>query len=288
MDIREYIQSGIIEQYVLGLASAPEAAELEQLRKQHPELNEAVLNFENSLEEHLMLKKVQPPAHIKSLLQKQLFEESSLKAVAPILSREKATSINNTNLWKYLAAASIVLLIVSTALNFYFYSGYKNSAEQYQALLTERNTLQANNAVNKSVLDSMQQNIQQLQTNNENYKDQVASLQQSFKIMHDPDFQEIKLKGILNKSDLATIYWDKKNRQVYFFKNYMKETPAGKQYQLWAIVHGKPVSAGLIGTCYGLCKMKIIPEAEAFAVTLEKEGGSNVPTLTQMYVMGKT
>ena len=32
MDIKEYIQSGIIEQYVLGLASAEEVAELEQLR----------------------------------------------------------------------------------------------------------------------------------------------------------------------------------------------------------------------------------------------------------------
>ncbi len=77
MDIREYIQSGIIEQYVLGLANAGEVAELEQLRNEYPELNEAILNFEKTFEEHLMANQVQPPANIKASLEKQLFGESS-------------------------------------------------------------------------------------------------------------------------------------------------------------------------------------------------------------------
>ena len=34
-------------------------------------------------------------------------------------------------------------------------------------------------------------------------------------------------------------------------------------------------------------KMKVIPQAEMFAVTLEKEGGSPTPTLDEMYVAGK-
>jgi anti-sigma-K factor RskA len=67
----------------------------------------------------------------------------------------------------------------------------------------------------------------------------------------------------------------------------MEKTPAGKQYQLWAIVDGKPVDAGMIGDCEGLCKMKVIDHAEAFAVTLENAGGSPAPTLTAMFVLGK-
>jgi len=34
-------------------------------------------------------------------------------------------------------------------------------------------------------------------------------------------------------------------------------------------------------------KMKNIPRAQAFAVTLEKRGGSAAPTMDQMYMMGK-
>ncbi len=36
-----------------------------------------------------------------------------------------------------------------------------------------------------------------------------------------------------------------------------------------------------------LHKMKSIDNAEMFAITLEKKGGSPVPTLDQMYVAGK-
>ena len=53
MDIIAYIQSGVIEQYVLGLATAEEAAELEQLRVQYPEINDAVLNFEKTLRKRM-------------------------------------------------------------------------------------------------------------------------------------------------------------------------------------------------------------------------------------------
>jgi len=52
------------------------------------------------------------------------------------------------------------------------------------------------------------------------------------------------------------------------------------------MVDGKPVDAGVIGNCEGLCKLKNIPSAQAFAVTLEKAGGSPVPTMSSLYVMG--
>ncbi len=66
--------------------------------------------------------------------------------------------------------------------------------------------------------------------------------------------------------------------------------PAGKQYQLWAIVDGKPVDGGMItskdGKNYNIQKMKTFGRAEAFAITLETAGGNPQPKGT-MYVMGK-
>lgn len=34
-------------------------------------------------------------------------------------------------------------------------------------------------------------------------------------------------------------------------------------------------------------EMKMIKSAQAFAITLEKEGGSEAPTMEEMYVMGE-
>ncbi len=62
-----------------------------------------------------------------------------------------------------------------------------------------------------------------------------------------------------------------------------------KQYQLWAIVDGHPVDAGIFDMDKDLSfvKLKTIPKAEAFAITLEKKGGSITPNMDAMYVMGK-
>lgn len=266
MDIREYIQSGMIEQYVLGLATPVEVAELEQLRDQYPELREALLNFELSFEEHVRANAIQPSASLKASIEKELFGNnyntaSGMEKSFAAATREKVTPVYNIGLWKYLAAACIVLLIVSTALNFYFYSGFKNTQQQYQALLAERNTLQANN----------------------------ASYKQSLDLFGDSSMRRIDLNAIPGKeNNFATVLWSKKSNEVYLYSNNLQQTPAGKQYQLWAIVNGKPVSAGVVTNCLGVCKMTAkFDHAEAFAITLEKEGGSETPTLSEMYVLGK-
>ena len=61
----------------------------------------------------------------------------------------------------------------------------------------------------------------------------------------------------------------------------------GKQYQLWALVGGKPVDAGVFELVSGIQRVKDIPEADAWAVTLEPKGGSISPTLELMYLLGK-
>ena len=71
----------------------------------------------------------------------------------------------------------------------------------------------------------------------------------------------------------------------------MNALPSDKQYQLWAIVDGKPVDGGMIltskrGDKYRIQKMKTFGKAEAFAVTLEDEKGNPTPK-GPMFVMGK-
>ena len=63
---------------------------------------------------------------------------------------------------------------------------------------------------------------------------------------------------------------------------------SGKQYQLWAIADGKPVDLGVLDKTSKMTTPKAISLAkiQAFAITLEKDGGSPVPTMDQMYVVG--
>ncbi len=270
MDIKNYIESGIIESYILGLTTAEETAEVEALSKQHNEIKRAILDFEILFEKQVNDSSVQPDARIKSNLNKILFSDDALTDNTKIFQSEKthATPVRNINTARLIAAASIVLLVISTGLNFYFYSAFKSSANKYEALLSERNTLQANNAA---------------------YKTKLAEINQSLEMMDDPHMVKIQMNGIKGKEEnAATVYWDTRTKEVYLLPAKMDSVPEGMQYQLWAIVDGQPVDAGMVGNdCAGLCKMKVIGHAEAFAITLEKAGGSKKPTLSDMFVMGK-
>lgn len=256
MDIKAYIESGVIESYVLGMADAQEAAELEQLSRQYPEIRKAIDEFELNLEKQALAGATMPSPEVKKqLLAKLDFE------------KEENTRVVAFGWSRYVAAASVILLVVSAALNVYYYKEFKSTSTAYQELLAKNTTLIADN-----------QNIQT----------KALDLYNGMQLMSDPAFIKVAMPGIPGKEgNLATVYWDSKSKDVYLLPNKLTPAPAGMQYQLWAIVDGKPVDAGMIGACAGLCKMKNIPNASMFAVTLEKEGGVPSPTMTQMYVAGK-
>jgi anti-sigma-K factor RskA len=86
----------------------------------------------------------------------------------------------------------------------------------------------------------------------------------------------------------ATVFWGKKTKEVFLLVKKMPDPAADKQYQLWALIEGKPVNAGTFDLTNDstLIKLKNVSNAEAFAVTLENRGGSAAPSMEQMYVFG--
>jgi anti-sigma-K factor RskA len=272
LDIQAYIESGIIESYVLGLASAEEAIEVEKLRLQYPEVRNAIDEFSVLLEKPASENAIPPPANVKSKIMAAIKGDERETGIPPLLPLKDSDTIINEpvrslRMWRFAAAASIILFIASTAFNIYLYNRYNEKNTAYQALLTQTNTLQANNQV---------------------YQTRMQEWQAALDVLHDPKMAMIKLADVKGQKNLATVFWDRNNKDVYVVANVLPKPKAGKQYQLWAMVNGKPVDAGMIDSqCIGVCKMKTIPEAQAFAITLENEGGSPAPTMKELYVMGK-
>lgn len=275
MNIQAYIESGVIESYVLGMTDSQEAAELEQLSSQYPEIKQAIDAFEASLEKQAFANTSMPPANLKEKLMftlKDEFAKEENKAT-PIISLQERDAITyqapvkSMGVWtKYVAAASIILLVASAGLNVYFYKEAKEAKGNYLALLKENTTITADNRV---------------------YQTKMLDIYNSMQIMSDPAMIKVAMSGVKDPQELATVFWDSKTKDVYLLANKLPQTPDGKQYQLWAMVDGKPVDAGMLEDCNGLCKLKNIPNAQAFAITLEKKGGSPSPDLTQLHVLGK-
>jgi hypothetical protein len=161
-------------------------------------------------------------------------------------------------------AVSVLLLMGSIILNFYFYSKSVSYQNQYKTLLVSQTSLMAKN----------------------------QAMEAGFKMMTDPAVKQVVMPGTSKfQESLATVFWDSRSKDVYLLVNNLPKPSPDKQYQLWAIVDGKPVDAGMLNmedNSGGMVhKMRNIPTAQAFAITLENKGGSKSPTMEAMYVLGK-
>jgi anti-sigma-K factor RskA len=263
MNIKEYIESGILESYVLGITTAGESAEVERMASEHPEVEIELEAIRGTLENYALQYEKQPPAALKSKIIAAVFEEQ------PPLQNTKnnIVPLNNTKPQKsiFSMAASWVLLALSVGANIFFFTNWKNSEEKIVALESQNQIFaQENKAIKAS------------------YQEEVAILQ-------NPDFKVINLAGQeISPNSKAIVYFDKTKQEVYFSALNLPAVPKGKQYQLWAIVDGKPVDAGLITRTANILKMKSFAKPVAFAISLEDTGGSTTEAgpKGKIYVMG--
>lgn len=270
MNVQEYILSGIVESCVLGIASDEESAEFERMCASHSEVRAARNAFELQLEERLLQQKLDPPRELKSRIFSKIGMEKDEKLTGfPQLP--KPTLVPRVGFARYVAAASLLLLAGSVLLNLYLLNQYKKSISQYKELLADQTQVAAANQI--------------LQTKLDHYEN-------AFSLMNNPAMVIVKMPSVPTspaQSGMATVYWNTDSKDVYLFVNQLPKPVSDKQYQLWAIVDGKPVDAGIFDLSEGLSfvKLKQISKAEAFAITLEKKGGSATPNMEAMYVMGK-
>lgn len=274
MDIKAYIASGIIEAYVMGLASEEEVRILECVQKNNPEVRQAILEAQSTLEDFASQQAIAPPVELKSAIWAKISEEGRQEsepmtivqqqeeevASVPLYPPQNTLSPNKSFNW--FAVAASILLIASVAFNFYLSSNQKATQQQLASLITE----QKNNTI------------------------AYQNLKSRWDMANDPSVKTIPLLGVEKHPDMkAMVYMEAKSNQVYLTLENMPVAPENQQYQLWAIVDGQPVSLGVYDqqAKEQMQKMAVVNAAQAFAITLEKRGGSPTPTLENMYVMGK-
>ena len=55
------------------------------------------------------------------------------------------------------------------------------------------------------------------------------------------------MKGMeISPASFATVYWDTTSKDVYLLVNNLPKPASDKQYQLWALLDGKPIDVGMI------------------------------------------
>lgn len=267
MNIKDYIESGIIESYVMGLASESERAEFERYCTQYPELVAARRKFEEKLEAYASENAVAPPPEVKVKVLEAVGKESRTAAPSTqppkIINMEKQTQSSSSGALKFLAAACVLLAVAMVFLYF--------------------QTKQENQDLSKAN-DRLLQKV----TETDSILNRIVGEQKAIKDSNTIVVNMVGTKVAPRSS--ANVYWDSTSSKVYLVVKNMPQLPSDQQYQLWALIDGKPTDLGVFDPTDQkvILQMKDTRKAQAFAITIEQKGGAKSPTLEKMQALGKT
>lgn len=281
---KAYIESGILELYVLGELNEQEQHEVEAMAAQYPEVKQEISAIELAMEEYAIQHSVQPSKGLENKILEKI--EAATIDTSKVSENLTTTTPQDAKILPLypegyesklktlriaLVACAVLLIVAGIAL----YSAHTElGTAKDQIIALNQDKQKFANTVNY-----MKETNQELQT--------IADMP------NDPDWKTVKLAGTkMAPQAKMMVYWHTSGRHVMVDNSKMglPKNDQAHQYQLWALVNGKPVDLGVFDvkadTTHILLKMKEIGSAQAFAVTLEKRGGVASPTMDQMIVMG--
>lgn len=265
MNTKEYIESGILEAYVLDALSQAERSVVASNIAMYPELAQEVAEIEKSLFGLAEAGAITPPAHLQDKIWMAV-HASPVPAhkTIPLPAPAKGST-------SWLRAAVWVALVGSLLVNAYLWSERNKANEQQQALLQKVNTMSEQQALLTSRLNAY---------------DHERSM------LADANVQPVMMQSTQQGQSMTGMaLFNKTKGEVYVSMLNMPMPPEGMQYQFWVIKDGKPVDMGMLPNDMiikgGMQKVSMPSSegAQAFAISLEKAGGN--PTPTEVKVVGK-
>jgi anti-sigma-K factor RskA len=262
MDIKAYIESGILELFVAGQLSSQDNKDVQDLMLKHPEILQEVLDIESAI---IKLSSAMSPGDNKHLLQ-------LIKDKLQIGGKEvKVISIERAK-YNWLTYAGWAAALVIGA-------GLLWTVNQNQQL-----EIQVSDAdIEKAYLNVQ---IEAAKTN-------LAVKENLLNVLRDRDIISVPLGGQGDFANTyAKVYWNKSNNSIYLDAQGLPNAPEGKVWQVWSLTLNPltPTSLGIIDNFNDddnkIFNIANTNESQAFAITLEPAGGSESPTMEQLHTLG--
>lgn len=255
-DIREFLESGLLEEYLLGTTDEATSRRVEAYINQSEEVREAWMAMQESLEMMALSMDAKAPEGLKASV------KEAIKAnPKPVSNKQSAKVASIRRMNRMVVAASVAAFLFATIAISQWTSIGKYKQEV--ATLTER--------------------VGELESELDNQNKQFAQLETEFSVVNDPNTQKV----IINGNDQArgfvmVAYWNKSEEASFMQIVNQPELPDNQCFQLWADVHGEMVNLGVIPEEEGMIALDFKVDAESLNVTIEPEGGSEHPTVARL------
>ncbi|MDX1478748.1 MAG: anti-sigma factor [Saprospiraceae bacterium] len=251
-DIKGFLESSLLEEYLLGLTNAEQSRHVEQMIHDHAEVRAAYDKLQDSIA-HLAEGLAMPaPEGLRQRVLNEIIAEEPAAQITPVRRR--------TN-WMAIAASIVALVMAGVALM------QSNRAGELQREVA-----------------SLVAQIEDLQTDAQGQAVQFASLQDQIDVINNPETERFVLRGNQQAPGFeAVAYWNAHQRQSYLHVRNLPDLPDRQCYQMWADVDGEMISVGVIpDTDEPLVGITFLENAESLNVTIEPEGGSDHPNVQRL------
>lgn len=250
--VKHIIDSGLLEAYFLGLTSEEQTKEIDIMLQSNDQLKDKQQAFDTLLLDLTDAISKEPPPSLKSQIKDKIKPKPHLQSV---LKEEKKPF----NYWL------ILPIILGGLLLWTAYSNFKMSKELNEELIFAKNELNKQRLENKLMSEQMMQLVHKYEFINEATTDKFI------------------LKGNSKAADLKIVaYWNEEKKMSALSVEKMSSLPAGKCLQMWADVDGKMISVGIIDKETKFADIDFLENAESLNVTIEPQGGSDHPNVSQL------
>lgn len=274
MDIKKYIASGVLEQYVLGLTSKEESETIDRYAEKYPEVKEKIRRLQSCMEHYASLHAIDPPNKNKNKTLSKIDDIDECKAMSIEYKRSQVetSSPSPSFMERYGAAITGLAAMMTLTLGVLSYLMFQNQNEA------------------NAKIASLSGKIETLQTDYENLKNQNQQLIAQYEVLKDISTQQIRLSGSdMAPQALAVVYYNPDQKNAFLNIVNLPQPPDGHQYQLWADVDGKHINMGMLAKESDpaeLHTVEYMDNSKGFAITLEKDGGSAKPTVAKVCLKG--
>jgi anti-sigma-K factor RskA len=264
LEIEEFKESGLLELYALNACSNEEKLLVESFLAKFPALQNELNEINSSLENFADAHSQNPSPGLDSKIKKQLIFKPELAEIPNV----NTPDLKVLRLYKFALAASILAIMSLSFVLITTQSKLNKTEDQLASLIQEKLIL--SEKVNQASFE-------------------LVDLSQNFKRIESDSFLCVNLKGTEKfPRSQVKVYWNKLSKETFISLINVPKLTNGKQFQLWALVNGKPINAGVFDSLHETLILSNIAtsQADLFAITIEKEGGSESPTLSEMVVAG--
>lgn len=239
--IKIFLDTDLLEKYLLGFTSTEESLRIEQYIALYPEVRETYNELQENLETFAKIHALKTPEGLKEQILFKIKEEKRRKS----------------KFYQFAIAASIAALIFAGA-SYFFYN-------QNQSL-QEKNSMVTNKI--KSLEDHMKIQLEDIRNqyivlNNPNTK--------RYNVNGNKKAEELK----------AVAYINPVKKLSYINVSSLPQLPENKCFQMWAEVNGKMLNLGVIKQFNDKEKLMALPYADNAIsyITIEPKCGNDTPTV---------